>query len=37
MKTALFVSFDLKKAQLRNRIAVPPMCQYVAKDGFTTG
>lgn len=37
MKSALFASFDLKQAQLRNRIAVPPMCQYGAEDGFTTG
>lgn len=33
---ALFAPFQLKGITLRNRIAVPPMCQYSAKDGFTT-
>ncbi|NHI00782.1 NADH:flavin oxidoreductase/NADH oxidase [Oceanimonas sp. MB9] len=32
---ALFEPFTLKDVTLRNRIAVPPMCQYVAEDGFT--
>ncbi|WP_246792853.1 NADH:flavin oxidoreductase/NADH oxidase [Burkholderia perseverans] len=32
--TALFTPFSLKDAKLRNRIAVPPMCQYSAVDGF---
>jgi len=34
--TALFSPFRLKDVTLRNRIAVPPMCQYSAIDGFTT-
>ena len=29
----LFTPFKLKDAKLRNRIAVPPMCQYMAEDG----
>ncbi len=29
----LFKSFELKTSKLRNRIAVPPMCQYSAIDG----
>jgi 2,4-dienoyl-CoA reductase-like NADH-dependent reductase (Old Yellow Enzyme family) len=33
---ALFNPFQLKDVTLRNRIAVPPMCQYSAVDGFTT-
>lgn len=33
---ALFTPFHLKDVTLRNRIAVPPMCQYSAVDGFTT-
>ena len=32
---ALFAPFTLKDVTLRNRIAVPPMCQYSAVDGFT--
>jgi 2,4-dienoyl-CoA reductase-like NADH-dependent reductase (Old Yellow Enzyme family) len=28
-----FTPFKLKNIELRNRIAVPPMCQYVATDG----
>ncbi|MGQ5315357.1 NADH:flavin oxidoreductase/NADH oxidase [Xanthomonas arboricola pv. corylina] len=32
---ALFTSFKLKDVTLRNRIAVPPMCQYSAIDGVT--
>lgn len=31
---ALFEPFKLKGVTLRNRIAVPPMCQYTAKDGL---
>ncbi|ALD93423.1 NADH-flavin oxidoreductase/NADH oxidase [Cupriavidus gilardii CR3] len=31
--SALFQPFKLKDVTLRNRIAVPPMCQYVAEDG----
>jgi 2,4-dienoyl-CoA reductase-like NADH-dependent reductase (Old Yellow Enzyme family) len=31
--SALFQPFALKSITLRNRIAVPPMCQYVAIDG----
>src|SRR3954471_4851471 len=30
---ALFEPFTLKDVTLRNRIAVPPMCQYMANDG----
>jgi 2,4-dienoyl-CoA reductase-like NADH-dependent reductase (Old Yellow Enzyme family) len=33
--SALFSSFKLKDVTLRNRIAVPPMCQYSAEDGLT--
>ena len=32
---ALFTPFSLKGVTLRNRIAVPPMCQYSATDGLT--
>lgn len=32
---AAFQPFQLKDITLRNRIAVPPMCQYSATDGFT--
>ena len=31
--SALFQPFNLKDITLRNRIAVPPMCQYMAVDG----
>lgn len=31
--SALFQPFKLKSVELRNRIAVPPMCQYSAIDG----
>jgi 2,4-dienoyl-CoA reductase-like NADH-dependent reductase (Old Yellow Enzyme family) len=31
--SALFEPFKLKGVTLRNRIAVPPMCQYMAEDG----
>jgi 2,4-dienoyl-CoA reductase-like NADH-dependent reductase (Old Yellow Enzyme family) len=33
--SALFTPYTLKDATLRNRIAVPPMCQYSAVDGVT--
>jgi len=33
--TALFAPYTLKGVTLRNRIAVPPMCQYSAVDGLT--
>ncbi|MDE1181103.1 NADH:flavin oxidoreductase/NADH oxidase [Paraburkholderia sp.] len=33
--SALFSPYTLKDVSLRNRIAVPPMCQYSAVDGFT--
>ncbi len=33
--SALFTPFTLKDVTLRNRIAIPPMCQYSAVDGFT--
>lgn len=32
--SALFEAFKLKDVTRRNRIAVPPMCQYVARDGL---
>lgn len=32
--SGLFDSFKLKDVILRNRIAVPPMCQYSATDGL---
>ncbi|WP_409419972.1 NADH:flavin oxidoreductase/NADH oxidase [Pseudaeromonas sp. ZJS20] len=32
--TALFTPFKLKDIRLRNRIAIPPMCQYMAQDGY---
>ncbi|SEK61368.1 2,4-dienoyl-CoA reductase [Roseateles sp. YR242] len=32
--SALFSPFSLKSVTLRNRIAVPPMCQYSAVDGL---
>lgn len=31
--SALFQPFKLKNVTLRNRVAVPPMCQYMATDG----
>lgn len=33
--SGLFSPYTLKSVTLRNRIAVPPMCQYSAVDGFT--
>lgn len=33
--SALFSPFQLKDVKLRNRVAVPPMCQYSATDGLT--
>ncbi len=33
---ALFEPLRLKDITLRNRIGVPPMCQYMAEDGFVT-
>lgn len=30
----LFETYKLKDVTLRNRIAVPPMCQYLAQDGL---
>lgn len=35
--SALFQPFTLKGVTLRNRIAVPPMCQYSATDGRANG
>ncbi len=32
--SALFTAFSLKDVTLRNRIAIPPMCQYSAVDGM---
>ena len=34
--SALFTPFALKDVTLRNRVAVPPMCQYSARDGFVS-
>lgn len=31
---ALFEPYKLKDVTLRNRIAIPPMCQYMANDGI---
>ncbi|WOX05272.1 NADH:flavin oxidoreductase/NADH oxidase [Microbulbifer pacificus] len=31
----LFSTYRVKDVELRNRIAIPPMCQYQAEDGFT--
>ena len=33
---ALFEPYALKDVNLRNRIAIPPMCQYSAEDGVVT-
>jgi 2,4-dienoyl-CoA reductase-like NADH-dependent reductase (Old Yellow Enzyme family) len=33
--STLFTPFKLKDVTLRNRIAIPPMCQYSAKDGLS--
>lgn len=33
MEPNLFSPFELKAAKLKNRIAIPPMCQYRAVDG----
>jgi 2,4-dienoyl-CoA reductase-like NADH-dependent reductase (Old Yellow Enzyme family) len=32
--SALFQPYKLKDVSLRNRIAIPPMCQYTAEDGL---
>ncbi|WP_315388776.1 NADH:flavin oxidoreductase/NADH oxidase [uncultured Stenotrophomonas sp.] len=32
--SALFTPFGLKDVTLRNRIAIPPMCQYQAHEGY---
>lgn len=32
--SALFTPFTLKRVTLRNRIAIPPMCQYSAQNGM---
>ena len=32
--SALFEPYTLKDVTLRNRIAIPPMCQYMAEDGI---
>ncbi len=34
--SALFTPLRLRETTLRNRIAVSPMCQYSARDGFPT-
>lgn len=34
--SALFQPFTLKNITLRNRVAIPPMCQYSAEDGHIT-
>jgi NADPH2 dehydrogenase len=36
MTTKLFTPLSLKSVTLRNRIAMSPMCQYVAVDGLPT-
>ena len=36
MKTQLFSPYKIGQMQLRNRISVPPMCQYQAIDGKAT-
>lgn len=36
MKTQLFSPYTIGQMQLRNRISVPPMCQYQAIDGKAT-
>lgn len=36
MKTRLFSSYKIGSMELKNRISVPPMCQYQANDGFPT-
>lgn len=33
--SSLFSPYQLKDLTLRNRIAIPPMCQYTAVDGLT--
>ncbi|MEA9885285.1 NADH:flavin oxidoreductase/NADH oxidase [Xanthomonas campestris pv. raphani] len=33
--SSLFSPYQLKDVSLRNRIAIAPMCQYTATDGFT--
>ena len=33
MMSSLFTPYELKDVKLRNRIAVPPMCQYSAENG----
>ena len=32
--SALFEPYTLKDVTLRNRIAIPPMCQYMAENGM---
>jgi len=32
--TDLFSTYQLKDVTLKNRIAIPPMCQYMAEDGL---
>ena len=34
LMSALFEPYKLKDVSLRNRIAIPPMCQYAAIDGL---
>jgi 2,4-dienoyl-CoA reductase-like NADH-dependent reductase (Old Yellow Enzyme family) len=34
--SALFTPFKLKDITLRNRVAVPPMCQYSANNGYVS-
>ena len=36
MKTQLFSPFQIGSMRLRNRISVPPMCQYQAENGKVT-
>jgi len=32
--SALFTPFTLKDVTLRNRISIPPMCQFQAREGY---
>ena len=36
MSTNLFSPLSIKSITLKNRIAISPMCQYSATDGFAT-
>ena len=36
MSSKLFLPLQIKSITLKNRIAISPMCQYSAIDGFAT-